>query len=73
MEIEDLFAGGVIVLPDVDHSGTENRFRAVGKTLVGRYVFVVFTMRGSGAAQLVRPISARYMHREEIAEYEKYY
>jgi uncharacterized DUF497 family protein len=72
-EIENLFADGVIVLPDAVHSGYEVRFRAVGKTRFGRHVFVVFTLRRSNGKRLVRPISARYMHRKEVEEYEEYY
>ena len=45
----------------------EKRFRTVGRTLADRYVFAVFTMRGSR----LRPISARYMHAAEVAKYEE--
>jgi hypothetical protein len=34
-------------------------------------VFVVFTMRCRGEDWLIRPISARYMHRKEIVSYEE--
>jgi uncharacterized DUF497 family protein len=33
--------------------------------------FVVFTLRRRGDAVLIRPISARYMHKKEIKAYEK--
>jgi uncharacterized DUF497 family protein len=69
-EIEGLFAGPVIVLPDSGHSQTERRFRAIGRT-GGRAVFVVFTIRERGGHRYVRPVSARYMHREEIESYEE--
>jgi uncharacterized DUF497 family protein len=37
----------------------------------GRRVFLVFTLRRKGDKQLIRPISARYMHKKEIESYEK--
>jgi uncharacterized DUF497 family protein len=43
----------------------------VGQTGNGRRVFLVFTLRRKGNEQLVRPISARYMHKREIESYEK--
>lgn len=72
-EIEGLFSGSVVVLPDVDHSQTERRFRAIGRTSRGRPVFVVFTERGQGQGVKIRPISARYMHRGEARNYEETY
>jgi uncharacterized protein len=70
-EVEGLFAGVLFIEPDVAHSGREQRFRAVGRTVSGRSVFVVFTMRQQGDRQLIRPISARFMHRKEVVIYEK--
>jgi uncharacterized protein len=72
-EIENLFGGDVVILPDVDHSQAERRFRAIGRTSNGRPVFVVFTQRGRGEDMRIRPISARYMHRKEVSNYEKAY
>lgn len=69
--IEDLFKGAVAILPDDAHSKGERRFRAVGWTKQGRAVFVVFTLRHKGKETLIRPISARYMHRKETKTYEK--
>ncbi len=37
----------------------------------GRGVFMVFTLRRRGDELLIRPISARYMHKKEIDGYEK--
>jgi hypothetical protein len=34
-------------------------------------VFIVFTLRRKGEEALIRPISARYMHKKEIEAYEK--
>jgi uncharacterized DUF497 family protein len=70
-EIEQLFGGGADVTTDAGHSLTEARNRAVGRISSGRYVFVVFTMRMRDGRELIRPISARYMHRKEISRYEK--
>ena len=65
-----MFREGPAVHPDLDHSDAEQRFKAIGRTEVGRYVFVVFAIRTRGGAQMIRPISARYMHRKEIEHYE---
>jgi uncharacterized DUF497 family protein len=70
-EIESVFHGTVMVLPDEDHSEAEQRFKAIGRTSAGRYVFIVYTLRRRGGQFLIRPISARYMHRKEVAHYEK--
>lgn len=72
-EIESLFEGAVVILPDADHSQTERRFRAIGRTARGRAVFVVFTERLHGGRMVIRPISARYMHRREARNYEETY
>jgi uncharacterized protein len=70
-ETESLFSKPITVLPDPEHSRTEERFKAIGTTRGGRYVFLTFTVRQRGDVVLVRPISARYMHRKEIEHYEK--
>jgi len=43
----------------------------VGRDSHGRAMFVAFTMREQTDRLLIRPISARYMHRKEIENYEK--
>ncbi len=53
------------------HSKPEERFKAIGKTDKGRGIFVVFTLRTQRGKTLIRPISARYMHRKEMDHYEK--
>ncbi|MFL9501466.1 BrnT family toxin [Rhodopseudomonas palustris] len=70
-EIEGLFRGPISVFPDPAHSLSEERFKAIGRTETGRMVFVVFTLRTRSDRTLIRPISARYMHRKEIAAYEE--
>jgi hypothetical protein len=69
-EIEALLAGDPRVAPDRRHSHGEERFIAVGRTTQGRPIFVAFTVRERLGIRLVRPISARYMHRKEIEGYE---
>ena len=59
----------LIVTPDERHSPTEPRFRALGQTLLGRRLAIIFTLRGGGT--LIRVISARDMHRKERAIYEQ--
>ena len=70
-EIESLFRGDLRIAPDPKHSHDEDRMIAVGRTSSGRPVFVAFTIRNNRDRRLVRPVSARYMHAEEVAAYEK--
>jgi len=70
-EIENLFYENILVAPDIHHSSKEQRFRAIGITFEGRYLFIVFTMRLKNKLQLIRPISARYMHKKEVNAHEK--
>ena len=69
--IEGVFARPLAVIPSSDDSRQERRFCAVGAADNGRRVFLVFTLRRKGDKQLIRPISARYMHKKEIESYEK--
>ena len=70
-EIESVFDGIVMVPPDPNHSEVEDRSRAIGRTIAGRYIFLVYTLRRRNGQTFIRPISARYMHRKEIDRYEK--
>lgn len=70
-EVESLFARPLLIVPDDAHSRHETRLRAIGRTAEGRSIFLVFTVREKGGKRLIRPISARYMHRKEIENYEK--
>ncbi|MBV8055978.1 MAG: BrnT family toxin [Deltaproteobacteria bacterium] len=71
-EIEYVLAHATtLVMPDLKNTQAEARFLAIGRTEKGRYTFVIFTPRQSGHATLLRPISARYMHRREIRKYEQ--
>jgi uncharacterized protein len=69
--IEGLFARPLAILPDAAHSQRESRSRAIGRTDKGRGVFIIFTLRRKGEELLIRPISARYMHKKEIDAFEK--
>ena len=44
--------------------------RAIGRTCSGRYVFLAFTLLTVHGRTLIRPISARYMHKKQIDHYE---
>jgi uncharacterized protein len=68
--LEALFPTPIAVFPDPTHSGTETRFKAIGRTGDDRGVFVVFTLRTHAGETLIRPISARYMHAKEVRHYE---
>jgi uncharacterized DUF497 family protein len=70
-EVEALFDRPVLIIPDEAHSAEETRLRAIGKTARGRSVFLVFTVRERDGKRLIRPITARYMHRKEVRSYEK--
>jgi len=69
--IESVFLGSIAVLPDPLHSKSEERFKAIGKSDGGRWIFLVFTVRVRRGMRFVRPISARFMHKKEVEHYEK--
>lgn len=69
-EIEELFTGPLLIEPDAAHSQTEERLRVIGRTKESRPVFLVFTLRTRDGERLIRPVSARYMHHEEVESYE---
>jgi uncharacterized DUF497 family protein len=66
-----MFRQPLAVFPDPAHSHHEERFKAIGKSDAGRHIFVVFTLRWRQGTRLIRPITARYMHRKEVEHYEK--
>ena len=68
-EIESILLRGPRVAPDELHSGTEQRWIAVGEHSSGRPVFIAFTLRTRDEALLARPISARFMHAKEAVRY----
>lgn len=69
--IESAFHGPVALFRDPAHSRDEERLKAIGKTSVGRSVLIVFTLRERDGQTFIRPISARYMHAKEVANYEE--
>jgi uncharacterized DUF497 family protein len=71
--VERIFSRGLTILPDDDHSLSEQRFRGIGYSDQARALFIVFTIRRPRGEVLIRPISARFMHRKEIEHYEKTY
>jgi hypothetical protein len=69
-EIETFLLNEPRIAPDLRHSTHERRLMAIGRNSRGRAMFVVFTFRTKDAMRLIRPLSARYMHRKEIEGYE---
>ena len=70
-QIEALFAHNPQIAPDPKHSTEEDRLIAVGRIQSGRPVFMAFTIRTIQGRRFIRPVTARYMHKKEIAAYEK--
>jgi len=68
-EIESVFRNRPAIYPDPFQK--EERIRAIGRGDEGRYIFAVFVIRQSDEGDLIRPLSARYMHRKEIVSYER--
>ncbi len=69
-EIESALIGeSLAIIPDTQHSKDEGRYIGVGRTVNGRDLFVVFTFRIVAGRKLLRPITARYMHRKEAKRY----
>jgi uncharacterized DUF497 family protein len=67
-EAEQVFLNEpLVVLDDLKHSDTEQRFHALGQTGEGRFLHITFTIR----TNMIRVISARNMHRKERAIYEQ--
>lgn len=54
-----------LVSYDSAHSEREHRWRALGQTIAGRRLFVVFTVRG----ELIRVLAARDLNRKERTYY----
>jgi len=69
-DIESVFwRTDTVIGVDKYHSHTEKRFLAIGLSPQERHMLVVFTLRSQEGKVLVRPVSARYMHRKEIRKY----
>ncbi len=68
-ECEQIFFNlPLIVADDKKHSQEEDRYYALGKTDMGRCLFLVFTIRKN----LIRVISARTMNKKERQVYINY-
>ncbi len=61
------FNAPLLILGDLKHSTTEEKWAAFGRTDAGRLLTVVFSKRGN----LIRIISARDMNRKERRFYEE--
>jgi uncharacterized DUF497 family protein len=70
-QIQSMFGQSPAVYPDPAYSTAEERFLAIGTSGNGHFLFVAFTLRVRGQGVLIRPVSARYMHRKEIEHYER--
>jgi len=66
---QPFFLTPLLVTPDEQHSWAEPRFRALGQTLSGRRLMIIFTLRDEGTK--IRVISARTMNRRERALYDQ--
>ena len=66
-ECEEAFFNELFVSYDEEHSQTEQRYWALGRTNAERLIFIVFTMRNKN----IRVISARDMDRSERKIYEE--
>ena len=64
---EAFFDSRLRVYYDKGHSKKEERYYALGKTLKGQILFIVFTIRNDR----IRIISARDINKKEKMEYEK--
>ena len=61
-ECEQVFKNRpLLISPDVEHSKTETRFKVLGKSNVGRFIFLSFTIRN----KKIRVVSARDQNRIE--------
>lgn len=71
-QIEQVFHNEPAICPNPEHSQTEERLKAIGRTDEGRFAYVSFTLRPSPTGgTLIRPVSARYMHEKEVRKYER--
>jgi uncharacterized DUF497 family protein len=69
-EAEQVFFNApLLLLDDVAHSQSEQRFHALGQTDEACLLHLTFTLRRLG--ELIRVISARDMHRKERSVYEQ--
>ena len=68
LEAEQVFVNEpLLIVPDFQHSQSEQRYNALGRTVLGRLLHVTFTLRNNDSA--IRVISARDMSRRERNRY----
>jgi uncharacterized protein len=70
-EVEAALGKRSTVAPDLKHSVDEQRFIAIERSQDDRPMFIAFTFRERDGVVWIRPVSARYMHKKEVAKYEK--
>jgi hypothetical protein len=68
--VEALLRGEPRIAPDLKHAHLEDRLIAVGRTALGRPLFVAFTIRERFGRPTIRPVSVRHMHAREARNYE---
>lgn len=73
LQIEEFFRGSFWFDEDRLHSQLERRYLAIGRPSARRAMVVVFTFRDKDGLKLLRPITARYMHKKELEKYEQAY
>ena len=67
-EAEEVFLDeDILLLEDIKHSKQEERFEAIGKTIKGNILFLIFTTRKNR----IRIISSRRANKKERRLYEK--
>lgn len=66
--IEEIFEQTLLYFEDPKNTTSEKRWIAVGEIEHKRLVFVAFTIRKIGKDKLIRPISARHIHRDSKEE-----
>ncbi len=67
-EAEEVFLDeNILISEDIEHSKQEERFEAIGKTVKGTILFLVFTAR----RDRIRIISARKANKKERRQYEQ--
>ncbi len=54
---------------DPTHSGHENRYKRLGRSVTGRILLIVYTVREKDGQETIRIISARQASRKERAAY----
>lgn len=64
---QSFFRHPLVVAFDEQHSRTELRWQALGRTLADRKLYLVFTVRGA----LIRVIAARDMNQKERRRYDE--